>query len=50
MGAVWGDYDNDGFEDLLLYRWGRQELFHNDGGPGLHARHRGRRACPPGPT
>ena len=32
MGAVWGDYDNDGFEDLLLYRWGRPELFHNDGG------------------
>jgi enediyne biosynthesis protein E4 len=31
MGAVWGDYDNDGFEDLLLYRWGRQELFRNDG-------------------
>jgi hypothetical protein len=32
MGSVWGDYDNDGFEDLLLYRWGRPELFHNDGG------------------
>jgi hypothetical protein len=32
MGTVWGDYDNDGFEDLLLYRWGRQELFRNDGG------------------
>ena len=32
MGSVWGDFDNDGFEDLLLYRWGRQELFHNDGG------------------
>jgi enediyne biosynthesis protein E4 len=31
-GAVWGDYDNDGFEDLLLYKWGRPELFHNDGG------------------
>jgi hypothetical protein len=30
MGAVWGDYDNDGYEDLLLYRWGRPELFHND--------------------
>jgi enediyne biosynthesis protein E4 len=29
MGAVWGDADNDGFEDLLLYRWGRQELFRN---------------------
>ena len=32
MGAVFGDYDNDGFEDLFLYRWGRQELFHNDDG------------------
>ena len=35
MGAVWGDYDNDGFEDLFLYRWGRPELFHNDGGRGF---------------
>jgi len=32
MGAVWGDYDNDGFEDLALSKWGRPELFHNDGG------------------
>jgi enediyne biosynthesis protein E4 len=32
MGSVWGDYDNDGFEDLFLYRWGRSELFHNDQG------------------
>ena len=32
MGAVWGDYDNDGFEDVFLYKWGRPELFHNDGG------------------
>ncbi len=32
MGAVWGDYDNDGYEDLFLYRWGRPELFHNDRG------------------
>ena len=35
MGSVWGDYDNDGFEDLFLYRWGRPELFHNDGGRGF---------------
>ena len=32
MGAVWGDYDNDGWEDLLLYRYGRPELFHNEQG------------------
>ncbi len=32
MGAVWGDYDNDGFEDLFLYKWGRPEIFHNEGG------------------
>ena len=32
MGAVWGDYDNDGFEDLFLYKWGKPELFHNEGG------------------
>jgi hypothetical protein len=35
MGAVWGDYDNDGYEDLFLYRWGRPELLHNDGGTGF---------------
>jgi hypothetical protein len=32
MGAVWGDYDNDGYEDLFIYKWGRPELFHNEGG------------------
>lgn len=32
MGAVWGDYDNDGYEDLFLYKWGRPELFHNQRG------------------
>ncbi|HEX4769622.1 MAG TPA: CRTAC1 family protein [Bryobacteraceae bacterium] len=32
MGAVWGDYDNDGYEDVFLYKWGRPELYHNDGG------------------
>jgi hypothetical protein len=35
MGSVWGDYDNDGFEDLLLYRWGRQDLYRNAGGGGF---------------
>jgi hypothetical protein len=32
MGALWGDYDNDGFEDLFLYKMGRPELFHNEQG------------------
>ncbi len=32
MGAAWGDYDNDGHEDVFLYKWGRPELFRNDGG------------------
>ena len=35
MGAVWGDYDNDGYEDLYLIKWGRPELFHNDHGHGF---------------
>jgi hypothetical protein len=32
MGAVFGDYDNDGFDDLFLYKWGRPELFRNEQG------------------
>ena len=32
MGAVWGDYDNDGYPDLFLIKWGRPMLFHNNGG------------------
>src|SRR5499427_3154402 len=35
MGAVWGDYDNDGYEDLFLYKYGRPELFHNEQGRGF---------------
>jgi len=35
MGAVWGDYDNDGYEDLYLIKWGRPELYHNDHGRGF---------------
>src|SRR6476619_2240630 len=34
-GSVWGDYDNDGYEDLFLYKWGKPELFHNDAGHGF---------------
>ena len=29
MGAVWGDFDNDGYEDLLVYRYGYLALFKN---------------------
>jgi len=34
-GAVWGDFDNDGYDDLFLIKWGRPELFHNDQGHGF---------------
>jgi len=34
-GAVWGDFDNDGYEDLFLIKWGRPELFRNDRGHGF---------------
>jgi len=32
MGAIWGDYDNDGYEDLFLYKYGRPVLFRNEAG------------------
>jgi hypothetical protein len=32
MGAVWGDYDNDGYDDLFVYKYGQPELFHNEHG------------------
>jgi len=32
MGAVWGDYNNDGYEDLFVYKWGTPELFRNENG------------------
>jgi hypothetical protein len=31
MGAIWGDFDNDGYEDVLIYRWGKPALFRNRG-------------------
>ncbi|MEO8824153.1 MAG: CRTAC1 family protein [Ginsengibacter sp.] len=35
MGAIWGDFDNDGYRDLFLYKWGKPELFHNEKGKGF---------------
>ena len=35
VGSVWGDYNNDGFEDLFVYKWGRPELFRNEDGRGF---------------
>ncbi len=32
MGSVWADIDNDGYEDVLIYKWGRVELFRNQRG------------------
>jgi hypothetical protein len=32
MGSVWGDFDNDGREDLLVYRYGYLALFKNTDG------------------
>ncbi|MDF1837898.1 MAG: CRTAC1 family protein [Planctomycetota bacterium] len=30
-GSVWGDFDNDGHQDVLVYKWGQSELFRNQG-------------------
>jgi enediyne biosynthesis protein E4 len=30
MGCVWGDYDNDGFDDLFVTQYGRNVLYHNN--------------------
>jgi hypothetical protein len=32
MGATWADYDNDGYEDVIVFKWGKPLLFHNVGG------------------
>ena len=45
MGAVWGDFDNDGYEDLFLYKFGRPELFHNDQRAIVRARRRSAPDC-----
>lgn len=35
MGSVWADFNNDGFEDLFVYKWGKPELFLNHQGHGF---------------
>jgi hypothetical protein len=35
QGAIWGDHDNDGYEDLFVYRWGKPDLYRNDAGKGF---------------
>lgn len=35
MGSVWADYDNDGYEDLFVNKWGKPALYHNDQGEGF---------------
>lgn len=34
MGAAWGDFDDDGFIDLVVTGYHTLRLFHNDGGTG----------------
>ncbi|MGB2655540.1 MAG: CRTAC1 family protein, partial [Candidatus Acidiferrum sp.] len=31
LGCAWGDYDNDGFPDLLVTQYGSNVLYHNNG-------------------
>ena len=32
MGSIWADIDNDGYEDVLVYKWGTVELLRNERG------------------
>lgn len=32
MGSIWADIDNDGYEDLLIYKWGKPLLYRNEKG------------------
>ena len=32
QGAIFADYDNDGWKDLLVVNWGQDHLFHNEQG------------------
>ncbi len=32
MGSVWADWNNDGHQDVFLYKWGHCQLFENLGG------------------
>jgi enediyne biosynthesis protein E4 len=34
-GAIWADYDNDGWKDLYVLNFGKNSLFHNDEGKGF---------------
>jgi hypothetical protein len=34
-GTVWADFDNDGFDDMFVCKWGRPELFRNQAGKGF---------------
>lgn len=35
MGSIWGDFNNSGYEDLFVYRWGKPELYRNENGQGF---------------
>lgn len=35
MGSIWADIDNDSYQDLFVYKWGKPELFRNLAGKGF---------------